>query len=187
MMLSNMNRLTLTPPAGRGVKVMVDYFRSLGSGGVPEAYRLRFLMGAPLTARLHRRVGGDVGLEIGRVSDGSLDVALNILNYYVPPEADGREMIRAKTNFISATARDLHREFCEEYLALMEPEGGEISDEEIMGFIETSSKKLEGPELIFDRRAQREGASDPPVILDLAEDEDEDEDDEQPDDSEDEF
>lgn len=167
---------------------MVDYFRSLGSGGVPEEnYRLRFLMGAPLTARLHRRVGGEVGLEIGRVSDGSLDVALNILNYYVPPEADGREMIRAKTNFISATAYDLHREFCRRYLAPMNQEGGQISDEEIMTFIESNSSSTEGPELIFDRRAQREGASDPPVILDLADDEDGD--DEQPDDSdsEDEF
>lgn len=113
---------------------------------------------------------------MGSVSEGSLDVALNILNYYVTPEADAREMVRAKTNFVSATAYELHEKFCERYLAPMDPEGGEISDEEIMRFIETGSRTLEGPGLAFDRSARREGASDPPVILNLSDDE-EDEDD----------
>lgn len=181
-MLANMNRLTLIPPEGRGLKVMVDYFRRVGRGRVPEEnYRLRFMMGVPVNIRLHRRVGGEAGLEVGRVSEGSLDVALNVLNYYVPPETDGREMVRAKTNFASATAFDLHREFCEAYLAPMEAEGGVISDEEILHFIESRSASTEGPELLFDRSARREGASEPPTILDLSED------DEEPDDSEYEF
>lgn len=179
-MLGNMNRLTITPPEAHGVKIMVDYFRRVGLGRVPEEnYRMRFMMSVPMTARLNRRVGGEAGLEVGRVSEGSLDVALNILNYYVPPEADGREMVRAKTNFVSATACDLHREFCRQYLAPMSPEGGNISDEEIMSFVERHSRSTEGPELAFERSARREGASDPPVILDLSEDEDDEEDQEE--------
>lgn len=177
MMLGNMNRLTLTPPEVHGVKIVVDYFREGVIGRDPFGnWRLRFMMSVPMTVRLNRRVGGEAGLEVGRVSEGSLDVALNILNYYVPPEADAREMVRAKTNFVSATAYELHEKFCERYLAPMDPEGGEISDEEIMSFIERRSASTEGPELVFDRSARREGASDPPVILDLCEDEDEEDD-----------
>ena len=156
-MLGNMNRLTLTPPEVHGVKIVVDYFREGVIGGKPYGnWRLRFMMSVPMTVRLNRRVGGEAGLEVGRISQGSLDVALNILNYYVPPETDGREMVRAKTNFVSATAYDLHREFCRRYLASMNPEGGKISDEEIMRFIESRSSSTEGPELAFDRCAQRQ-------------------------------
>lgn len=177
MMLTNMNRLPIPPPEVHGVKIVIDYFREGVIGRDPFGnWRLRFMMSVPMTVRLNRRVGGEAGLEVGRVSEGSLDVALNILNYYVPPEADGREMVRAKTNFVSATAYNLHREFCQVYLAPMETEGGEISDEEIMSFIEKGSSSTEGPELIFDRHARREGASNPPVMLDLSEDEDEEDD-----------
>jgi hypothetical protein len=155
--MNRMNRLTITPPEIHGVKITVGYFREGITGGVPFGnWRLRFMMSVPMTVRLNRRVGGEAGLEVGRVSEGSLDVALNILNYYVPPEADGREMARARTNFVSATAYELHREFCGQYLALMAPEGGKISDEEIMSFIEQRSASTGGPELVFDREAQRE-------------------------------
>lgn len=174
-MITDMERLTLTPPEKHGVGIIVDYFREMGPNSKPVGpWRLRFMVSVPITARLNRRVGGEAGLEVGSISEGSLDIALNVLNYYVPPETDGREMIRAKMNFVSATAYDLHREFCRQYLAPMEYEGGKVSDEEIMRFIENCSSSTAGPELFFDRKAQREGAVDPPVILNLADDEDDD-------------
>lgn len=142
----------IVPPGARGIRVMNECAQGLTEGFRPIGDdRLRFLVTAPISARLHRRTGGEAGLSVGEVSEGSLDVALNVLGYYVPPGEDEREMVRCRVNFVSATAYEHHREFCEQFLAegAMDPAGGVIADEDIMEWIEAGSA------VRFDRRGRR--------------------------------
>lgn len=79
----------------------------------------------PIVVRHHRARTGGKQLRVGQVCAGSLDLALNILNYLYPPSSDDEEPVRCRgVNLASATAYRLHQPFCAEFLAPMDPQGG---------------------------------------------------------------
>ncbi len=74
--------------------------------------------------------------EDGGPSLGMLDLALNALNEYVPPGADGEEVIECRRNVASATAWGLHEAFAREKLLPLAPDGSELPYREIMDWID---------------------------------------------------
>lgn len=66
-----------------------------------------------------------------------LELTLNALNAYVPPGADGEEVVECRRNVASRTAWELHEAFAREKLLPLAPEGGEIPYREIMDWIES--------------------------------------------------
>jgi len=70
----------------------------------------------------------------GGPSPGMLELALNA---YVPPGADGEEVVECRRNVASRTAWELHEAFAREKLLPLAPEGGEIPYREIMDWIES--------------------------------------------------
>lgn len=75
--------------------------------------------------------------EDGGPSPGMLDLALNALNEYVPPTADGEEVVECRRNVASAAAFELYENFAREKLLPLAPDGGEILYREIMDWIES--------------------------------------------------
>lgn len=75
--------------------------------------------------------------EEGGPSPGMLDLALNALNEYVPPGADGAEVVECRRNVASAAAWELHEAFAREQLLPLSPDGGEIPYRTLMGWIES--------------------------------------------------
>ena len=73
----------------------------------------------------------------GGPSPGMLELALNALNAYVPPGADGAEVVECRRNVASRTAWELHEAFAREKLLPLAPDGGEIPYREIMDWIES--------------------------------------------------
>lgn len=88
----------------------------------------------PVHLRHHRRRPGPDTLEVGEVGSitpGSRDLALNILAYLYPLGCGAEEPVRCRVNLASHTAYSLHESFCAHFLAPMDPAGGEILVEEI--------------------------------------------------------
>lgn len=112
----------------RKIRIMDEYVRDLSPEGAPlgQPYRM-FYCTAPMVVRLHRERAGPQGLAVGGTGPGSLDVALNVLEYLVPVGSDGLEMVRCRVNYASRTAYGLHRSFCSEFISRMDPRGGELS------------------------------------------------------------
>lgn len=75
--------------------------------------------------------------EEGGPTPGMLDLALNALNEYVPPGADGEEVVECRRNVASATAWELHEAFAREKLLPLSPDGGEIPYRDLMDWIES--------------------------------------------------
>ena len=71
----------------------------------------------------------------GGPTPGMLDLALNALNEYVPPGADGEEVVECRRNVASRTAWELHEAFAREMLHPLAPDGGELDYRELMGWI----------------------------------------------------
>lgn len=73
----------------------------------------------------------------GALTPEGLDLAINALNAYVPPAEDGAEPVRARhVGLMSATAAGLHEDFAREFLAAMDPDGGEVPRERILAWVE---------------------------------------------------
>lgn len=89
----------------------------------------------PTVVRHHRDRPGAQTLQVGKVSAGSLDLALNVLGHLYPPASDAEEPVRCRVNLVSATAYRMHRDFCAEFLAPMDPGGGEIPVEGIRSWV----------------------------------------------------
>jgi len=75
------------------------------------------------------------GFEIGYGGSGPADLALNILNAFVPPGKDGLAAVPCYKGECSQTAWRLHQTFKFEYIATMKKGGGTIKKEVISGFI----------------------------------------------------
>ena len=75
--------------------------------------------------------------EDGGPSPGMLDLALNALNEYIPPTADGEEVVECRRNVASASAFELYEAFAQEKLLPLSPNGGEIPYREILDWIES--------------------------------------------------
>lgn len=83
----------------------------------------------PVVIRHHRDTAGPGTLEVGKISAGSLDLALNILTYLYPPQSASEvkdedtynlqnpQNVRCRVNLTSATAYTLHQKFCADFLA----------------------------------------------------------------------
>lgn len=94
---------------------------------VPSVLRV-LSVSVPVVVRHHREIPGRGTLEVGTVSAGSLDLALNILTHLYPPNLGNREPFRCRVNLTSQTAYALHKRFCAEFLAQIsqgEQRGGE--------------------------------------------------------------
>ena len=75
------------------------------------------------------------GFEWGYGGSGPADLALNILNAFIPPGTEGEDPVECHQGKCSATAARLHQEFKWEFLASMPREGGTIPAEKILNFI----------------------------------------------------
>ncbi len=75
------------------------------------------------------------GFEWGYGGSGTTDLALNILNAFVPPGADGRRPEGCWNGWCSATAWELRHEFTCAFLASLPWEGGVLEGELIREWI----------------------------------------------------
>lgn len=99
---------------------------------------------APRTVFQHTDAGFDPddpgysleAAEDGGPSPGVLDLALNALNEYVPPGADGEEVVECRRNVASRTAWELHEAFAREKLLPLAPDGGDLRYREIIDWID---------------------------------------------------
>jgi len=76
------------------------------------------------------------GFNWGYGGSGPADLALNILNAFVPPGTDGHEEVNCYRNTCSRTAWDLHQAFKNEFLVGMSMEGGPIEADTITEWLE---------------------------------------------------
>jgi hypothetical protein len=76
------------------------------------------------------------GFNCGYGGSGPADLALNILNAFVPPGTDGHDPVRCHRGFASQTAADLHQAFKRDFIAGMDPAGGTIRADMIRDWIE---------------------------------------------------
>ncbi len=96
----------------------------------------------------------DMGYSLEAAPDGGpslgmLDLALNVLNEYVPPGADGEEVVECRRNVASATAWELHEAFAREKLLPFAPDDDvELPYREIMDWID---EKRPGTEAALSR------------------------------------
>lgn len=76
------------------------------------------------------------GFEWGYGGSGPTDLALNILNAFVPPGADGRRPNKCWDGCCSVTAWELRHEFTNAFLAALPWEGGVLEGWRIREWIE---------------------------------------------------
>lgn len=81
------------------------------------------------------------GFEYGYYGSGPADLALNILNMFVAPGADGHQPVECFAGTASRTAWDLHQDFKEQFIATVPREGGIITGSEIRSWIEAITAK----------------------------------------------
>ncbi|MDP9477665.1 MAG: hypothetical protein M3R38_18605 [Actinomycetota bacterium] len=89
--------------------------------------------------------GGDPLFDCGpkgALTSEGLDLALNALAAYVPPKADGEEVVECRLNVVSRTAWDLHEDFAREVLAHMHPDGEDLTFSELWGWIQSKKPGL---------------------------------------------
>lgn len=129
------------PKASRHIRISVQRFYDCDPEGNQVGSERRALsVSVPVVVRHYRERPGPEGLEVGRVSAGSLDLALNILVDLYPPGSDGEEPRRCRVNFASTTAYRLHESFCAQFLAPMDPDGGEMDVGQINRWIESNPR-----------------------------------------------
>jgi len=82
------------------------------------------------------------GFNWGYGGSGPADLALNILNAYVPPGTDGLESVKCYQGECSATASYLHQEFKREIIAAIPVSGATIYAETIHSWIKKKKELL---------------------------------------------
>lgn len=134
---SKHNRMSYHHGADRSrIAISVEPFYECNVDGREVGEGRRVLSASvPIVVRHYRESPGGESLAVGEVSPGSLDLALNILGHLYPPARDGEEPVRCRVNFVSATAYRLHHSFCAEFLAPMDPDGGELAVREIRDWV----------------------------------------------------
>jgi hypothetical protein len=75
------------------------------------------------------------GFEWGYGGSGPADLALNILNAFIPPGHDGSVPLACHEGECSRTALLFHQEFKNQFLVSMPREGGVITAQQITDFI----------------------------------------------------
>ncbi|MFP4409939.1 DUF6166 domain-containing protein [Coleofasciculus sp.] len=78
--------------------------------------------------------GSPDGHEWGYGGSGPNDFALDILNQFLP--TNGEDAIKMYRGYSSRAAAGLKRAFCAEFIAIMPREGGQISNQDIVDWIE---------------------------------------------------
>lgn len=76
-----------------------------------------------------------------------LELALNVLNAFVPPGADGLSPVRLRSNAASRTAFDLHERFAREFLLPMDGTGASIDGAVVRAWIRAALGGEDRPEL----------------------------------------
>ncbi len=82
------------------------------------------------------------GFNWGYNGSGPADLALNILNAFVPPGTDGHEAVDCWKGQCSQTAWDLHRDFKNFFLAQLPVDGGMILAQTIEYWIKERREEL---------------------------------------------
>lgn len=81
---------------------------------------------------------GETGYDCGPEGDEpkKRELALNILNEFVPPGSDGLDPVRCNfVNVASATAFSLHVGFAEDVVGRMDPDGEDVPAPEILRWL----------------------------------------------------
>ena len=81
------------------------------------------------------------GYGIGYAGSGPADLALNILNAFIPPCSDGKPPVKMYAGFASETAARYHQEVKDVFIATMGKNGGTVSREEVLDLINTLQDK----------------------------------------------
>ncbi len=92
-----------------------------------------------------RHAGDDPRFDCGpdgALTPEGLDLALNVLSVYVPPGADGEEVVECRFNVASRTAWSLHEDFAREVLRSMHPDGEDLAFREIWDWIQGKRPNL---------------------------------------------
>ena len=77
------------------------------------------------------------GFEFGYSGSGPADLALNILNWFVPPGYGAGSPIRCFNGFCSRTAWEAHHEFLRYWIAPLDrDQGGQFQGQAILDWIE---------------------------------------------------
>lgn len=76
------------------------------------------------------------GFEWNYPGSGPADLALNILNAFVPPRADGYAAVKCLQGEASRTAMELHQAFKFAHIATMPRQGGQIPAMEVMKWLD---------------------------------------------------
>lgn len=76
------------------------------------------------------------GFAWGYGGSGPADLALNILNLFVPPGTDGFPKCKLYEGYASFTANVLYQDFKRAYIEILPHEGGTIKGEEIRAWID---------------------------------------------------
>ncbi len=82
--------------------------------------RMKVVTNVPCTVVHH----SPTGYEFGFGGSGPADLALNILNLFVPPEADGLRPVKCYRHTASRTAWQLHQSFKWKFIGPLPEEGG---------------------------------------------------------------
>lgn len=125
-----------------------------GAGNVILRRIPEFEAGPDTTRYLRHRVQTNVpwsvvehspdGFEWSYAGSGPSDLALNILNAFIPPGSDSQRPVRCFEGEASKTAAALHQCFKEEFLAGLPAEGGTIPGEVIRAWIEARIVRVSG-------------------------------------------
>jgi hypothetical protein len=94
--------------------------------------------------------GSSGGFEWGYTGSGPTELAINILNQFVPPRADGHEAVQGDAVYwaggrqteCSRTAACLAHDFRQTFLSNLPPEGAVISGAEIQAWIEARADRV---------------------------------------------
>jgi hypothetical protein len=82
------------------------------------------------------------GFEWGYGGSGPADFALNVLNLFVPPGADGFAPVKCYDGECSSTAQALHQDFKAAFIAALPLEGGMIRGADIRAWIEANRGRV---------------------------------------------
>lgn len=76
------------------------------------------------------------GFEWGYAGSGPADLALNILNAYIPPGFDGHAPVPCWHGYCSQTAWQLHQPFKDRFLVSLPRSGRTIASDEILAWLD---------------------------------------------------
>lgn len=82
------------------------------------------------------------GFEYGYGGSGPADLALNILNAYIPPRTDGHEPVKCFKGICSETAWRMHHVFKFGFLTMVPRDGCTIRKDAILEWLQANGAKI---------------------------------------------